>query len=65
MVTISRQAGAGGDEIARLLAEELGWKLLDNDVVERLLVQKGFPRAEAETFEEREPGLWHRFSSEK
>ena len=65
MVTISRQAGAGGDEIARLLAEELGWKVLDNDAVERLLVEKGFTRAEAETFEEKEPGLWHRFSSEK
>ena len=57
MVTISRQAGAGGDEIARLLAEELGWKLLDNGVVERLLEEKGFSRAETETFEEREPGL--------
>jgi len=65
MVTISRQAGAGGDEIARLLAEELGWKLLDNEVAERLLVEKGFPRVEAETFEEKEPGLWHRFSSRK
>jgi cytidylate kinase len=65
MVTISRQAGAGGDEIARLLEEELGWKVLDNDAVERLLVEKGFTRAEAETFEEKEPGLWHRFSSEK
>jgi cytidylate kinase len=65
MVTISRQAGAGGDEIARLLAEELDWKLLDNDVVEKLLVEKGFPRAEAVNFEEKQPGLWHRFSSEK
>jgi cytidylate kinase len=65
MVTISRQAGAGGDEIARLVADALGWKLLDNDLVEQLLVEKGFPRAKAETFEEKEPGLWHRFSSEK
>ncbi|OHD70061.1 MAG: hypothetical protein A2177_05490 [Spirochaetes bacterium RBG_13_68_11] len=65
MVTISRQAGAGGDEIARLSAEELGWKLLDNDAAERLLAEKGFPRAEAETFEDKEPGFWHRFSFEK
>ena len=41
MVTISRQAGAGGDEIARLLAEELGWKLLDNEAVEKLLAGQG------------------------
>jgi cytidylate kinase len=65
MVTVSRQAGAGGDEIARLTADALGWKVLDNDLVERLLVEKGFPRAKAETFEEKEPGLLHRFSSGK
>ena len=65
MVTISRQAGAGGDEIARLLAEDLGWRLLDNEVLERLLVQSGFPQVEVETYNEKRPGLWHRFSAEK
>jgi len=65
MVTISRQAGAGGDEIARLLAEDLGWRLLDNEVLERLLVQSGFPQVEVEAYNEKRPGLWHRFSAEK
>jgi cytidylate kinase len=65
MVTISRQAGAGGDEIARLLAEELGWRVLDNEVLEGLLMESGFPQVEVETFTERRPGLWHRFSTEK
>jgi cytidylate kinase len=65
MVTISRQTGAGGDEIARLLAEELGWRLLDNELLESLLVERGFPKAEVETYTERKPDLWHRFSVEK
>jgi cytidylate kinase len=65
MVTISRQTGAGGDEIARLLAEELGWRLLDNELLERLLVEKGFPKAEFETYTDRKPNLWQRLSSEK
>ncbi len=65
MVTISRQTGAGGDEIARLLAEELGWRLLDNELLESLLVARGFPRGEVETYTERKPNLWHRFSAEK
>ena len=65
MVTISRQAGAGGDEIARLLAEELGWKLLDNEAVEKLLVDRGFHSAETDAFEERKPDFWHRFPSGK
>jgi cytidylate kinase len=65
MVTISRQAGSGGDEIARLLAEELDWRLLDNEVLERLLVGKGFPQGEVGTYTERKPDLWHRISAEK
>jgi cytidylate kinase len=65
MVTISRQAGAGGDEIARLLAEELGWRLLDNELLERLLVEKGVSQAEVETYTDRKPNLWQRLSSEK
>jgi cytidylate kinase len=65
MVTISRQAGAGGEQITRLLAEELGWKLLDNARVEELLVERGFPQAVVETFNDRKPDLWHRLSSDK
>lgn len=33
-VTISREAGAGGGEIARLVGEKLGWKVLDKEIVE-------------------------------
>jgi cytidylate kinase len=65
MVTISRQAGAGGDEIARMVAQELGWRLLDNEVVEGLLVEKGLPHVKFDFFDERKPDLWHRFSAEK
>jgi cytidylate kinase len=65
MVTISRQAGAGGDEIARLLAEQLNWKLLNNEVLEGLLVERGFPKMEIASFNEKKPGLWHRFASER
>ncbi len=65
MVTMSRQAGSGGDEIARLLAEDLGWTLLDNQVVEKLLADRGFHSAETDAFEERKPDFWHRFPSEK
>jgi cytidylate kinase len=65
MVTISREVGAGGDEIARLLAKELKWKFLDKEVLEQLLADRGFPKAEFEIFDERKPGLWHRFSAER
>jgi cytidylate kinase len=65
MVTISRQAGAGGDEIARLLARELKWDFLDKETLERLLAERGFPKVEFEIFDEKKPGLWHRFSAER
>ncbi len=35
-VTISRQSGSGGSSIARRLAEELGWNVLDRELVEGL-----------------------------
>jgi cytidylate kinase len=65
MITISRQAFAGGEQIAHLLAEESGSRLLDSDMVKRLLEQHGLPRMEAAAFDERKPGLWHRFSAER
>jgi len=33
-ITISRQCGAGGSEIGRLLGEKLGWQVLDKQIVE-------------------------------
>jgi cytidylate kinase len=65
MITISRQAGAGGDEIARLLARKLKWNFLDKEELERLLAERGFPRGEFELFDEKKPGLWRRFSAER
>lgn len=65
MVTISREAGAGGDEIARLLAKKLKWNFLDKEALERLLAERGFPKMEFEIYDEKKPGLWHRFSAER
>jgi cytidylate kinase len=65
MLTISRQLGAGGDEIARMLAAKLGWSMLNSEVLDTLLVEKGFPQAVVQSFDERKPDLWHRLSSSK
>jgi cytidylate kinase len=65
MLTISRQLAAGGDEIARLVAAELGWKMMDSAQLDKLLVEKGFPPAAVEGFDERKPDLWHRLSAGK
>ena len=33
IVTVSRQYGSGGSEVAERVAEALGWRLYDNAVV--------------------------------
>ena len=35
-VTISREAGAGGGEIARLLGDRLGWKVFDKNLLDQV-----------------------------
>ena len=47
MVTISREAGVRGEEIARALAEKLKWKFLDREALEQLLTERGFSRTGA------------------
>ena len=41
MVTISREAGVRGEEIARTLAEKLKWKFLGREALEQLLANRG------------------------
>ena len=35
-VTISREAGAGGSEVARLVGQRLGWEVLDKNLLDRV-----------------------------
>jgi cytidylate kinase len=65
MLTISRQLGSAGDQITRLVAAELRWKMLDNALAEKLLVERGFPPTVVESFSDRTPDLWHRLSAGK
>ncbi|MEQ9410089.1 MAG: cytidylate kinase-like family protein [Fuerstiella sp.] len=55
-VTISREAGAGGSEIARRAAEKLGWDVLDDEIVDYLAQQYGSPRHLVEIADERHIG---------
>ena len=41
VVCISRQEGAGGPEIALATAQQLGFRLIDEDIVERAAVEAG------------------------
>jgi cytidylate kinase len=43
IVTVSREAGAGGTEIGRHVAERLGFRLWDQELVQQIAEQSGSP----------------------
>lgn len=60
LITISRQYGAGGSEVARLVAGRLGWSVVDNEIVDRVARRAGLaPEVVAEQ-DERVPGFVER-----
>lgn len=63
VITISRMYGSGGSEVARLVAERLGWSLLDNAVVDAVAERIGATHAEVASREERLPSLVERLAS--
>ncbi len=65
VITISREAGSLGDEIANLLAEELNYKLLDPDKIKDVLSIKGVERPVIEQFDEKNPGFFSHFSENR
>ena len=56
-ITISREYGSGGGEIASRLARRLGWQLVDHAIVERVASELGTSQEEAETHDESTGGI--------
>jgi cytidylate kinase len=63
VVTISRQYGSGGSEVAERVARALGWKLYDNAVVEEVAQRLRMTPAEVSAREERVPSLVERMAT--
>jgi cytidylate kinase len=60
IITIEREYGSGGGEIAKLVAEQLGWKLWDQLLTEEIARLAECPRALVEGREERTDPLYYR-----
>src|ERR1700739_1412316 len=60
IVTIEREYGSGGGEIAQLLAQKLGWKLWDQLLTEEIARLAECPKAVVEVREERTDPLYYR-----
>jgi len=60
IITIEREYGSGGGEIAQLLASQLGWKLWDTQLTEEIAHLANCPRSVVEVREERRDPLYYR-----
>jgi len=60
IITIEREYGSGGGEIAQLLAKHLGWKLWDQLLTEEIARLAECPKAVVEVREERTDPLYYR-----
>jgi cytidylate kinase len=60
IVTIEREYGSGGGEIAELLATQLSWKLWDQLLTEEIARLANCPKAVVEVREERTDPLYYR-----
>jgi len=60
IITIEREYGSGGGEIAQALAKQLGWKLWDQLLTEEIARLAECPKAVVERREERTDPLYYR-----
>jgi cytidylate kinase len=60
IITIEREYGCGGGEIAQLVANRLGWKLWDQRLTEEIARLANCPKAVVEQREEKNDPLYYR-----
>jgi len=60
IITIEREYGSGGGEIAQLVASRLGWKLWDQRLTEEIARLANCPKGVVEAREERNDPLYYR-----
>ena len=63
IITISREYGAGGSELARQLGDLLGWPVLDRDIVQRVADRLRLDQQTVEQMDEHPPGVLDRIAT--
>lgn len=64
-ITISRQIGSLGTEIAREVAEKLNYEYVDKEKLGKIVANFGFGMMEVEKFDEKKPPFWDAFSLQR
>lgn len=58
VITVSRQLGSLGTEVAQKVAEVLQYEFVDKEKIGKTLATYGLPELELEKFDEKKPPLW-------
>ena len=61
-LTISREYGSGGGEIADIIAKELGWRLVDKDLIDEISRTEKVSPSEVAAFDEKVDPWIHRIT---
>ncbi len=56
-ICISREAGAAGEDISRLVGQRLGWKVYDHELIEAIAHRMGVPLDDVRTLDELAPSV--------
>ena len=62
LITISRQYASGGTQVASLVAERLGWRLVGNALIDEVARRAGIPPEEVQAREDRPPSFVERLA---
>jgi cytidylate kinase len=62
VVTVEREYGSGGAEVAERVAEDLGWRLLDQSLIEAVARRAQVDVGTARRCDERLDSWWHRLN---
>lgn len=65
VLTISRQIGSLGTEIAKIVSNKLNYEYVDKKRISESLADYGFPEHAVEEYDEKSPAFWESFSSER
>jgi len=65
IITISRQLGSLGSQVANVLAEELTLSSIGKESLEAMLCEHGMVEKQVERYDEKKPHFWEAFSSDK
>jgi len=65
IITLSREMGSLGKDIARTLKKELNINYLDKESLELMLTDYGITEAEVEKYDEKKPSFWTSFFPER